>query len=121
MAASGHGRRGGIVGAWSIFVLVTWLFALCKIWKLVVAEGVEIAMADRGHLGQECQCARLLHGQNIGGRGAARPNAEGEDPGENWFRLENSVEETRVLMRLEGELNATLMFKHGGRQLASTL
>ena len=51
MAALGHGRRGVIVGAWSIFVLVTWLFALCRVWKVVNVEGVEITMADRGHSG----------------------------------------------------------------------
>ena len=53
--------------------------------------------------------------------GGTRPILEGEDPGENWFRLENYSEETRVLMRLEGELNATLMFEHGGREPASML
>lgn len=53
--------------------------------------------------------------------GSARPSMEGEDPGENWFRLENSVEETWALMRLEGELNDTLMFEHGGRQPVSML
>ena len=40
---------------------------------------------------------------------------------ENWFRMENSSEESQSLMRLEGELNATLLFEHGGLQQASTL
>lgn len=29
--------------------------------------------------------------------------------------MENSPEETRALMRIEGELNATLLFEYGGR------
>ena len=31
MATSGRDRRGGIVGVWSVFVLITWLFALCRV------------------------------------------------------------------------------------------
>ena len=46
---------------------------------------------------------------------------EGEDPSENWLRMENLVEETRALMRLEGELNATLLFEHGVYQPTSML
>ena len=46
---------------------------------------------------------------------------EGEDPGENWFWLENSTEETWALMRFGGKLNTTLLFEHGGHQKASTL
>ena len=76
---------------------------------------VEEAIADRGHSAQECRCAGLLHGRNLGGRGGARPSLEGEDPGENWFMLENLAEETWESLRLEGELNATLMFEHDRR------
>ena len=94
MVASGRNRRGGIFGAWSVFVLVPWLFNLCRVWKEVVAESVAIDMEDRGHSVQECWCVGLLHGWDIGGRGGARPNLKGEDPGENWFRLENLAEET---------------------------
>ena len=35
--------------------------------------------------------------------------------------MENSPEETRALMRLEGELNSTLFFEYGGHQLAIML
>ena len=63
----------------------------------------------------------MLHGQNIGGRGGARPSPKGDDPMENWFRMENSSGESQSLMRLEGELNATLLFEHGGLEQASTL
>ena len=66
-------------------------------------------MAERGHPVQECRCAGLLHGWNIGGRGGARPSPEGEDPRENWFHLENSLEKTRALMCLEGELCYSLV------------
>lgn len=49
------------------------------------------------------------------------PSVDGEDPGEIWFRQENSAKETRALMRLEREFNATLLFEHGGRQPTSSL
>lgn len=32
------------------------------------------------------------------GIGGMHPSKDGEDPGETWFRKENSVEETRELM-----------------------
>lgn len=79
------------------------------------------AMADRGNLASDCQCAGLLHGRNPWGRCGVPPSMEGEDPSENWFQLENSTEETRELMRLEGKLNATLLFEHGRHQPASML
>lgn len=116
MVSSGHGRRGVIVDAWSIFVFVTWLFFLRRVQKEVVAVSMAEAMSNIRHSAQECQCMRLLHGRNTGGRGGSQPSLEGEDLCENWFQLENSVEETQALMRLEGELNATLLFEHGGRQ-----
>lgn len=52
------------------------------------------AMADRGHSTLNCRCIGILHGRNLGGRGGAHPSMEGEDLGENWFWLENLVEET---------------------------
>ena len=61
------------------------------------------------------------HGRNIGGSGVERPNIEGEDPGETWFRMENSTEEAPALTHLEGELSSTLLFEHGGRQTANSL
>lgn len=117
-------RRGEMVvkvGTWRDLTPATWLCALCRDWKKVVVEGVELAMVDRGHLIQECRCARLLHGWNIRGRGGARPSSEGEDPDENWFCMENSSKETRALMHVEGELNATLLFEHGSGQPTITL
>lgn len=102
-------------------MFVTQLFILCRVWKEESVVSMEKAMADRRNSAPDCQCTRLLHGRNPGGRGGARPNMEGGDLGENWFQLENSIEETWVLMRLEGELNATLLFEHGGRQPPSTL
>ena len=82
---------------------------------------VMVAMVDRGHSSQECQCARMLHRQNTRGRGGARSILKGEDLGDNWFWLENLAEKTSALIQLEGELNATLRFEHGGGQPASML
>ena len=79
-------------------MFVTRLFVLCRVWKEAFDVHVAEAMVDRGHSAPDCRCAGLLHGRNPGGRGGARPNMEGEDPGENWFQLENSTEETRALM-----------------------
>ena len=53
--------------------------------------------------------------------GGLKGDGGGCNPGETWFRHENSIKETRAFMRLEGELNATLLFEHGGRQSASLL
>lgn len=54
MAPWGCGEMVVKVGAWSDPVVVTRLCALCRDWKMVVAEGVALAMEDRGHLVQEC-------------------------------------------------------------------
>ena len=62
MAASGCGRMGVKVGTWSILVIITQFYALCRDWKKVDAETVELKMEDRGHPVQECRCAGLLHG-----------------------------------------------------------
>lgn len=64
---------------------------------------------------------RHTHGRTIGGSSVERPNIEGEDPVETWFRMENSTEEARALTHLEGELSCTLLFEHGGRQTTSSL
>ena len=39
--------------------------------------------------------------------------------GERWFTMENSLAERRALFRLEKELEATLLFEHGGEHRAS--
>ena len=78
--------RGGMVvkaGAWRDPVPAILLLALCSDWKTTMAEGVEPTMADRTHPVQECRCAGLIHGRNVGGRGGARPDLKGEDLGEN--------------------------------------
>jgi hypothetical protein len=45
----------------------------------------------------------------------------GKDLGERWFGMENTSAEAHSLMRLEGELNSSLLFEHGGSQRASPL
>ena len=40
-------------------------------------------------------------------------------PSERWFTMENSPAERRALSRLEKELEATLLFEHGGEYRAS--
>lgn len=40
-------------------------------------------------------------------------------PGERWFTMENSPAERRALSRLEKELEATLLFEHGGEHRAN--
>lgn len=92
--------------------------ALCSVWKLIVEEVVELAMAERTPHVQDCRCEGHTHGKNLGGKGGERPCTEGEDLGETWFYMENSLEEARALTRLEGELNSTLLFDHGGRKPA---
>lgn len=98
MTASSRGRRGGIVEGWRVGMFVTRLFVLCRVWTESFDVHVVEEMANRGNLTPDCQCAGMLHGRNLGGRGVAHPNMQGDDPGENWFRLENSMEETRALM-----------------------
>ena len=78
-------------------------------------EGVEMAMAERNPHVQECRREVHTHEQNLGGRGVKQTNAEGEDLGETWFLMENSLEEDRAWTCLEGELNSTVLFEHGGR------
>lgn len=89
--------------------------------KVVAASEVVGAMAKRGHSTPDCKCVGHLVGWTQGGRGGSRTGAEGENPGERWFQQENFAEETKALMRLEGELNVTLLFEHGGHQLGSLL
>lgn len=43
------------------------------------------------------------------------------NPGERWLDLETSSVERRALFRLEREMDATLMFEHGGGLRASQL
>ena len=51
-----------------------------------------------------------------------RMNERGdEDPGERWFRQENSRAEIRTLTHREDDLNFALLFEHGGNQRASQL
>ena len=38
----------------------------------------------------------------------------GDNPRERWFNLENSQAERRSLLHLEHELDASLLFEHGG-------
>lgn len=61
------------------------LFALRSVWKIVVEEGEEMAMAERTHHVQECRHEGLTHWQNVGGICTERPDFEGEDPRETWF------------------------------------
>lgn len=39
-------------------------------------------------------------------------------PGECWFTMENSLAERRALFRIKKELEATLLFEHGGEYRA---
>ena len=69
---------------------------------------------------------QLGEDRGAGNSGAAEAEARGngqeaEDPGERWFRQENSHAEIRTLTRLEDDLNSALLFKHGGGQRASEL
>ena len=50
MASSGRGEMVVKVGAWRGPAPATRLYDLCRDWKKVVAEGVELAMVDKGHL-----------------------------------------------------------------------
>ena len=51
-----------------------------------------------------------------------RENGQGEeDPGERWFRQENSWAEIRTLSHLEDDPNSTLLFEHRGSQRATQL
>lgn len=133
MITSGCGRRMGYVGRWCSSSHIS-LNVQCRVWtvefagdvkrqvrRVVTTSEVVDAMVERGHLALDCRCIGRLLGRSHGGYGGSRTGAEGEDPGELLFRKEKFAEETRAVMRLEGELNATLMFEHGGHQLASPL
>ena len=50
MASSGRDEMVVKVGAWRGPAPATRLYDLCRDWKKVVAEGVELAMGDKGHL-----------------------------------------------------------------------
>ena len=74
----------------------------------------------------EGNCGKLRRGSSSGGpkKVAAddRQGGGGEvNPGEHWFNLETSSAERRTLFRLENEMEATLMFEHGGSRRASEL
>ena len=43
------------------------------------------------------------------------------NPGEHWFTMETSSVEQQALFHLEKEMEATLMFEHGGSRRASQL
>ena len=54
--------------------------------------------------------------------GKDRATGQGEeDPGEQWFRQENTRVEIRTLARLEDKLNSALLFEHGSDSWASQL
>ena len=55
--------------AWEASEPIILFVALCSSWKLVVGEGLELAMVERTPPVQECRCEVRTHGRNIGGRG----------------------------------------------------
>ena len=75
---------------------------------------------------ERCNCSRCGGGRVVGGsemntEEIQSPRARGEDPGERWFNMENSLVERRSLHCLERELNSSLIFKHGGGLRTSPL
>lgn len=102
MAVSGQRRRRSYEGRWRISQCISWRNVKLKARKVDSARNVVEAMAEWGHLAPDYKCVEQILGRSQGGRGGIRPSVEGEDPGELWFRQENSVEETQALMRLEG-------------------
>lgn len=65
-----------------------------------------------------CNCSHC-GGCSVGGLGKEVeeiifPKDGGENPGERWFNEENSQAKRRSLLHLERELDASLLFEHGG-------
>ena len=98
MATSRHGRTTGYVGGWQKGSLIslhvqgrigTMEFAgdvKQRVHRVVVICAAKDAMAERGHSSPDYRCVRRLLGRTHGGRRGSRTGAEGEDPGELWFR-----------------------------------
>ena len=71
-------------------------------------------------------CSRCRSGHGPGGTGKEAeevyPISSGEvNLGECWFNMETMSAERHALFRLEREMDATLMFEHGGGKKASQL
>lgn len=74
----------------------------------------------------EGNCGRFRRGGSSGGPEKVtmddRQGRGGEvNPGEHWFTMETPLVKCRALFCLEKEMEATLMFEHGGSHRASQL
>ena len=129
--ASGKGRSvfkgGGRVGPSSCALSQV----LCRHRRALALFETAGVMAWRNPFAREGNHGGHLPRRLEGDRGArssgaeeakARANGQGdEDPGERWFRQENSRAKIRTLTCLEGDLNSALLFEHGGGQRANQL
>ena len=104
---------------------------LCREVNSPFKDSSEWEMVGRSPLSREgsregCHYSRCGGGRVAGGSGkeaweVQSPRGGGENPGERWFNLENSYAERCSLLRLKRELDASLIFEHGGGQRASQL
>lgn len=102
-----------------------------RLWGIYVKGMHEGEMTGKSPLSREGSYEGYLSSRLGGDRGAGvsrsadkmtRTNGQGEkDPGERWFRQENSRVEIYILTLLEDNLNSSLLFEHGGGQRASPL
>lgn len=130
-ASSGRGKSelkggGGVYPGISTRFHILW--RLRGTLVLVVVEG---GMEGKNPLSREGNHGGRLSRWIGGDRGAgsfrvddvdARMNGQGdEDPRERWFHQENFRAEIRTLIRLEDDLNLSLLFEHGRGQRASPL
>ena len=91
--------------------------------KSVMAGSCPLFQEVSTESGNFSQCR---HGCNPGGTGKeveeVRPvGTRAVNPGEWWFNLQTTPAERRALFCLEREIDATLMFEHGGGQKTGQL
>lgn len=121
--SSGYLWGHSLQGTWKNFALV-WLEefgpALLLALRLMAATGSKVCASSSA----EGNSGRVRWRPSMGNQEKAEADSShggGREmsPGECWFTMENSSAERRALLRLEKELEATLLFEHRGEYGAS--
>jgi hypothetical protein len=135
MAPSGHGTRMAIGGGLKGGRIITLGRPLqvsfrCRVVNSTSKDSETCKMAGLIPLSKEgskegCNCircgARSVGGSRKEAEEISSPTDGGDNPRERWFNMENSQAERRLLLCLEHELDASLLFEHGGGPTGSQL
>lgn len=108
------------------WVELLWSEELAPLQKSALRHMAEMGFKFSASSSAEGISRRLRSGNNLGGLEKAavddrQGGGEEVNPGERWFTMETSPAERRALFRLEKEMEATLMFEHGGSRRANQL